>query len=90
MYQNSLEVKLTPRTKVKTYNVKLNPATLEILTLLFEFKLAGSWHITRFLKQKDTSRHIYANYKLPKKPLNPWWNQKHPGWAAYHANKKKE
>jgi len=22
---------------------------------------------------------------------NPWWNRrKHPGWAAYHANKDKE
>ena len=24
------------------------------------------------------------------KELNPWWNrQRHPGWAAYHANKDK-
>ena len=23
--------------------------------------------------------------------INPWWKrQRHPGWAAYHANKNKE
>ena len=23
--------------------------------------------------------------------LNPWWNrQRHPGWAAYHANKDRQ
>lgn len=39
----------------------------------------------------ENSRHIYANYKLPKKPYNPWWKrQKHPGWAAYHANQDKD
>ena len=21
----------------------------------------------------ENSRHIYANYKLPQKPYNPWW-----------------
>jgi hypothetical protein len=25
------------------------------------------------------------------KLINPWWNrQRHPGWAAYHANKDKK
>lgn len=39
----------------------------------------------------ENSRHLYDTYKIPKKkPYNCWWNrQKHPGWAAYHANKDK-
>ena len=63
MYLHSLEVKLNPRTKVKPYNAKLNPATLEILALIFEFKLASAWQISRFLKQEDNSRHIYAKLR---------------------------
>ncbi len=41
----------------------------------------------------ENSRHIYANNKIPlsKHPCNPWWARKrHPGWAAYHANKDKD
>jgi hypothetical protein len=39
----------------------------------------------------ENSRHIYARYKLPKMPFNPWWNRrKHPGWAAFHENKDKQ
>jgi hypothetical protein len=36
----------------------------------------------------ENSRHIFANYRLPKGCHNPWWHRRrHPGWAAYHANK---
>ena len=41
----------------------------------------------------ERSRHIFANGKAlaTKGTYNPWWNrQKHPGWAAYHANKDKK
>ena len=41
----------------------------------------------------ENSRQIYANNKIPlsKHPCNPWWaRQRHPGWAAYHANKDKD
>ena len=41
----------------------------------------------------ERSRSIYAGGKelATKGIYNPWWNrQKHPGWAAYHANKKDE
>ena len=36
----------------------------------------------------ENSRHIYGTYKLPRKPINPWWaRRQHPGWAAYHKKK---
>jgi hypothetical protein len=41
----------------------------------------------------ERSRHIFARGKslTTSGIYNPWWNrQKHPGWAAYHANKGKE
>lgn len=63
MRLHSLEVKLTPRTKAKAYNAKLNSATLEMLALIFEFRLASTWQITRFLKQTDQNRHIYAKLR---------------------------
>ncbi|HJT43731.1 MAG TPA: hypothetical protein VJ750_09545 [Rhizomicrobium sp.] len=40
----------------------------------------------------ERGRHIFATGKnLAAKGFhNPWWNrQKHPGWAAHHANKDK-
>jgi hypothetical protein len=38
----------------------------------------------------ERSRTIFDKTRLPKAHYNPWWNrQKHPGWAAYHANKDK-
>jgi len=38
----------------------------------------------------EFSRTIMGSKPIPasKSFYNPWWNrQKHPGWAAYHANK---
>src|SRR5579862_8022161 len=63
MYLHSLEIKLNVRAVIKPYNVKLNPATLEMLAFLFEFKLASSWQVTRFLKQKDNSRYVYTKLR---------------------------
>jgi hypothetical protein len=40
----------------------------------------------------ENSRSIFSAGKsfATKGIYNPWWNrQKHPGWAAYHANKSK-
>lgn len=63
MSSHTLRIKLTPRTGIGSYNVKLTPATLEILALIFEFKLAASWHITRFLSQKERSRYTYTKLR---------------------------
>jgi hypothetical protein len=41
----------------------------------------------------ENSRSIYSAGKslAAKGVYNPWWNrQKHPGWAAYHADKDKD
>jgi len=59
MYVNTSEVALAPRTDVESYNVQMNQATLDILSIVFEFKVATSWQITRFLTQKDQSKYLY-------------------------------
>ncbi len=63
MYLNTLDVKLTPRTDVKPYNVEINDSALEILTLILEFRLASSCHITRFISQKERSRYVYTKLR---------------------------
>lgn len=59
MSLQTLQVKLTPRVGTKPYNVQLNRATLEILSLIFEFKIATIGQIARFLTQKDQSKYLY-------------------------------
>ncbi|OGM97912.1 MAG: hypothetical protein A2817_01735 [Candidatus Yanofskybacteria bacterium RIFCSPHIGHO2_01_FULL_39_8b] len=53
------ETILTPRVNVKPYNVQMNETSLDILKLVFEFKIATAWQITRFLKQRDRVKYIY-------------------------------
>ena len=60
MYLNTLDVQLTPRTETDSYNLKINESTLEILCLIYEFKVATGWHISRFLTQRDLDKYIYA------------------------------
>lgn len=59
MYLNTLDVKLIPRTDVKPYNVRINASTLEMMSLILEFKVASGWHISRFLSQKDQDKYVY-------------------------------
>lgn len=63
MYLNTLDVKLTPRSKEDSYNIQINESTLEILSLILEFKVATSWHISRFLTGKDQSKYIYTKLR---------------------------
>ncbi len=63
MYLNTLDVTLTPRTKTDTYNLKINSSTVGILSLILEFKVAASWHISRFLTQKDQSKYVYVKLR---------------------------
>ena len=53
------EITLTPRVNVEPYNVQMNGTSLDILKLLFEFKIATAWQLTRFLKQRDMVKYIY-------------------------------
>jgi hypothetical protein len=63
MYANTLEVMLTPRTDSDVYNVQMNQTVVDILSLIFEFKVATSWHVTRFLRQKDHASYIYLKLR---------------------------
>lgn len=58
-----MEIQLNPRTDSKGYNVKLSQGTLAVLALIFEFKIAASWHISRLLSQKDQSKYIYLKLR---------------------------
>ncbi len=59
MLLTTSQTTLTPRANVKSYNVQMNEASLDILKLIFEFKIATAWQITRFLKQRDRVKYIY-------------------------------
>lgn len=63
MYLNTLDVSLNPRTDIDAYNLKVNESTLQILSLIFEFKVATTWHISRFLTQKDQSKYVYTKLR---------------------------
>lgn len=63
MYLNTLDVKLTPRTEEDSYNLKINESTLGMLSLILDFKVATSWHISRFLTGKDQSKYIYTKLR---------------------------
>ncbi len=64
MYLNTLDVKLTPRTDVSSYNVDINESTLQILSLILEFKLASNCHIARFLTGQDQTKYIYRKLRF--------------------------
>ncbi len=59
----TLEMKLTPRKDSDCYHAQLNQSTYDILSLIFEFKIAASWHIARFLIQKDQSTYLYRKLR---------------------------
>lgn len=60
---NTLDVKLTPRDKTSNYNVQINDPTIDILSLIFEFKIATSWHLARFSTGKDQSTYLYLKLR---------------------------
>ena len=61
-FQNQ-NVKLTPRTPGQNYPLKLNQSALDILSLIFEFKLAAAWHVSRFLTQEEQNKYIYLKLR---------------------------
>ena len=56
-------VKLTPRIPGVSYPLKLNQSALDILSLIFEFKLAAAWHISRFLTQENQNKYVYLKLR---------------------------
>lgn len=63
MYLNTLDVKLSPRTQVNSYNLEINRSTLEILKLILEFKLVSACHVARFLIGQEKSRYLYRKLR---------------------------
>lgn len=63
MFFPKLKLILTPRSDQDTYSPDLNEATLNILSLIFEFKLATAIHIARFLGQKTVNRYLYTKLR---------------------------
>lgn len=63
MFSPKLNLILTPRADKDVYSPDLNEATLTILSLIFEFKLATAIHIARFLGQKEVNRYLYMKLR---------------------------
>jgi len=63
MSLNTLDVSLTPREDIKIYNVQLNQNALETMSLIFEFKIATAWQISRFLRQQDRVNYVYLKLR---------------------------
>ncbi len=63
MFSPKLNLILTPRSAKDIYCPDLNEATLNILSLIFEFKLATAIHIARFLGQKEVNRYLYMKLR---------------------------
>lgn len=63
MFSPKLNLILTPRSEKDVYAPDLNEATVNILSLIFEFKLATAIHIARFLGQKEVNRYLYTKLR---------------------------
>jgi len=63
MFAPKLTLTLTPRTEADTYAPDINEATITILSLIFEFKLASAVHIARFLGEPAVSRYLYTKQR---------------------------
>ena len=57
------EISFTPRKETEKYSVQMNQSVVDILSVVFEFKLATSWQIGRFLAQKDNSKYLYLKLR---------------------------
>jgi len=57
------EITLTPRTDCEGYNAQVNEGTIDILSLLYEFKIATGRQIARFLEQREESKYLYLKLR---------------------------
>lgn len=63
MFIPKIEIALTPRKDAKPYALDINKNTLDILFLVFEFKIAAMPHIARFLHQPEQSKYLYLKLR---------------------------
>jgi hypothetical protein len=62
---NSFVPVLTPRKEISHYHlIYTNDSTLKMLRLLFEFKLATGWQLSRFMLGVDKNSYIYKKLGL--------------------------
>ena len=58
MFLPTMEVTVTPRPEGEPYNVQMSQSLLDILALIFEFKIVAGWHLARFISQKDKNKYL--------------------------------
>lgn len=63
MYLNTLEVKLNQRKSEATKLVEINPKTLSLLKLIFEFKIVTATHMSRFMSGVEESKYLYKKLR---------------------------
>lgn len=63
MFSPKLNLILTERSAADSYAPDLNEATLNILSLIFEFKIATAIHLARFLGQNNVNRYLYMKLR---------------------------
>ncbi len=57
------EIILNPRNDVEGYNVQANESAIEILSLVYEFKIATGRQLARFLEQREESKYLYLKLR---------------------------
>lgn len=63
MFIPKIEITVAPRKDAKPYALDINKNTLDILFLVFEFKIAAAPHIARFLHQPEQSKYLYLKLR---------------------------
>ncbi len=63
MFTPKLNLVITPRSEKDAYRPDLNPATLNILSHIFEFKIAAAIHLARFSGEKEVGRYLYTKLR---------------------------
>ncbi len=58
MFLPIMDISVTPRPEGESYNVQMSQSLLDILALIFEFKICAAWHIARFISQTDQSKYL--------------------------------
>ena len=63
MFIPKIKITIAPREDAKAYAVDINQKTLDILFLIFEFKIAAAPHIARLLNQPEQSKYLYLKLR---------------------------
>ena len=64
MFIPKIKITVAAREDAKVYAVDINQKTLDILFLIFEFKIAATPHIARLLNQPEQSKYLYLKLRM--------------------------